>query len=395
MCSFLTQTIILCSPQQQADAAQLANLNGKAARLADDFQEQMADTCPHCSVRFDSYDACNSVTCVECRNHFCGLCLTKGSCSVHGHSFGGYEEALAARVERKFKDFVKGHFASSTDSREFRLFANRLADMGVKAAIQAGGKAGQMPQMNDWLGSTAGGTSRGPVDAHLFLQSCREDIANRLREERESMRVGGQIRQDCQVPEGYRVTLVPDPELDENQVFHMQIYMLVTTAEGAQDEEEVKLKDLPDEDDATILLKSIRTALIVDGTGTMYQTQRKVGTCGMVLVPRGVDRVGFGGEVRVMGILGNARLIAMRDHLESVTAASLCGPVKALLGAAPNMALVTELAAQQHPLTKDLNEYQLPVVDMTRLRAAQVRHVMHAYVRACVCILRLHVCGLL
>eukprot|EP00955_Chlamydomonas_euryale_P043132 352498-Chlamydomonas_euryale.AAC.10 len=349
--------------KRRVDEEKLQDLNGEAARLANLFQESMVDRCPFCEVPFDSYDACNSVTCVVCRNHFCGLCLTKGSCDVHGHSYGGYREALESRVKDKFAVFVKKCFAGCTNSQLYRLFANRLASLGVKPAIDAGGQAtvGTQPS-----------SEQDGLSVRGFIQSCRADIEKRLQEERKSLRVGGRIRSDCQLSERFRVTLEPASP-DEGHTLNIE--EMTYDANGNQRLRSMRISDLPEDDDEAVLIKSIRTAVVAGSDGSLYQTKRA--THGINLYPLNADgcvgqRVCSQDHVWVQGILGNARHVEMQEYLARLSPESLPKPVKTLLGAERNAALLTQIAAPPQPFCETLNEFQQPVVDMTRLSNVKV-----------------------
>jgi hypothetical protein len=137
----------------------------------------------------------------------------------------------------------------------------------------------------------------------------------------------------------------------------------------------LELRDLPKNDENATLILSIRTAVIVDDEGNLYQTSSA--EFGLLKV-EGVGQRGqraamnHDGVIKVIGITGNARHIRMRNYLARMTPATMPEPVKALLGTVPNRALLTELTAPQTPQSEKLNEYQASVVDLTNLRAAQV-----------------------
>lgn len=214
-----------------------------------------------------------------------------------------------------------------------------------------------------------------------FLQSCVSDVAERITEERKSLCVGGNIRTDCQLSQKYRVSLFASQDTGGYGLFKLGITEIIQPPGQPSRSEPRRVADLPEDEEDTDLIKSIRTAVIVGEDGSTYQTKStpkgmqlyrlgRDGRIGERMSPGVCDRVVV--VVVVKGILGNLRYIAMQDYLATMTPERLPGPVKALLGNAPNASLLTEVNAAQHPLTATLNKYQKEVVDMARLRPARV-----------------------
>lgn len=89
----------LKTKQEQIEREQLLNSgsNDFVTVLCNQIQNELIDRCPHCSIAFVDYDACNHVTC-HCGGRFCGLCLCYNWRNCGCKTYGGFKEHQKTRM---------------------------------------------------------------------------------------------------------------------------------------------------------------------------------------------------------------------------------------------------------------------------------------------------------
>ena len=135
----------------------------------------------------------------------------------------------------------------------------------------------------------------------------------------------------------------------------------------------VTLENMPKTEELTNL-RSIYTAILVGDDGRVYQSMRSLtGGCRLSMVRDGkVVRGSPPAALNVQGICGNRRMIDAEAYIKQLTPERVCVPVKAIIGAVDNQAMVTELKVDLLDGAKQLNPYQQKVVDLTRMKASNV-----------------------